>query len=392
MPTRMLPKWPTPSRIALTLILVGIAFAPVARAQEESAEAPSADGVTVSGLFDMYYLYQSHNPPAGHLQTPGRLYYDVRHGAPTLALAELNVKKAPQPGGWGFVATLIAGDIAELNHAGGPVSEDDIGATDTPEGRLRNFQQLFASYQTRGGYTLDIGKFYTPLGFEVTEAPANMNYSHSYPFGILPFYHAGVRVTTPARNGWTFAGYLVNALYNTARAVVNDDNDSKALIGQAAYSNGPLTVTNGLGWGKERINGTDDQDSIFYDGWLTYAATPETTLALNVDYRKDDREAAVAGATYTGVAAYAKHTLNERQYASLRYSRLRSKSEPEGEPSTTVTPWEVTATFEHRFSPAFAARLEIRHDEADAPLYVDGQGAVTERSQDSLLVAGLYTF
>ena len=389
-----------PNRLTIAYLLLGL-LAASAHAQTDSdatastlieADAAEAGGIVVSGLFDFYALYQFNNPPAGTL-LPGRLYYDTRHAQPTLALAELNVSQAPAPGGWGFKATLIAGDIADLNHGGGPVSDDEIGGTNTPEGRLKNLQQLYASYQTAGGYTLDIGKFYTPIGFEVTEAPANMNYSHSVPFNILPFYHAGVRVTTPSRNGLTFAGYVVNALYNTARAGVNDNNDSKALIGQVVYAKGPLTLANNLGWGKERLNGEDDQDSIFYDGWLTYAASPATTLALNIDYRKDDQEGGAPGVKHTGFAVYAKRVLNERQYAVLRYSRLRSKTEPIGETSsTTVTPWEVTATFEHRFTPAFAARVELRHDGASDPSFVNGDGTATRESQDTLLVAGLYSF
>ncbi len=389
-----------PNRLTTAFLILGLLAAgvhaqtdtDVATASTPTETETTDAGVVVSGLFDFYTLYQFQNPPAGTL-LPGRLYYDPRHAQPTLALAELNVSKAPAPGGWGFKATLIAGDIADLNHFGGPVSDDEIGGTNTPEGRLKNLQQLYASYQTAGGYTLDVGKFYTPIGFEVTEAPANMNYSHSVPFNILPFYHAGVRVTTPARNGLTFSGYLVNALYNTARAGVNDDNGSKALIGQVLYANGPLTLANNLGWGKERLNGEDDQDSIFYDGWLTYAASPETTLALNIDYRKDDQDGGASGATYTGVAVYAKQVLNERQYAALRYSQLRAQTEPGGESSTsTVTPWEVTATFEHRFTPAFAARVELRHDGASEPLFVNGDGAATRESQDTLLIAGLYSF
>ncbi|HEY3269108.1 MAG TPA: outer membrane beta-barrel protein [Armatimonadota bacterium] len=388
-------------RCCLPMLAMATALTCTARAQDAAttaeaavtaaASAPSSKPV-ITGLFDFYFLYQFSNPPQHTLLGPGRLYYDAHAKTPTLALAELNVTKAPTPGGFGYKATFMAGDDADLNHGGGPVSATAIGGTDTREGAYKNIQQLFASYQTTSGYTVDLGKFYTPLGYEVTEATGNFNYSHSEVFNIEPIYHAGIRVTTPSYNGVTLAGYVVNSLFNTSRAGLYDDNGAKAYIGQATYAKGPLTLIEGFGTSKDKLNLTNGQKTFLNDFTAVYAVDPKTTLAFNTDYRKDKKTDTVDGAKYFAWAAYAKRAFTPKTAGALRYSRLETKSDPVDGASAKVKPWEATATYEYKVTPAFTTRLEYRHDAANVALYVDGDGAVSKKKDDTVLVAGLYTF
>jgi hypothetical protein len=364
------------------------------------ADAPNYN-IQTSGLIDGYYQYQFNNPKTGLIT--GRIY-DFRSNTPTLSLAELNVFKNPKPGNFGFKATLGAGDTADINAAavaGQPASA-------TYEGRYKNFLQAYGTYSFgSNGSGIDFGKFYTPFGYEVTEANANFNYSHSLPYALLPFYHAGARIYSQNVDGFTGTVYIVRALYDTETAGVGSDVKSPSYVGSINYTDpkGKFVVVETLGGGKDKFNlvAGDTSTNVGGDGIENKALVSDTDFTYNLDAshivglnytyastKPDVKGAGSENVTGQGYAAYYKDQLNAKDAVALRYS---TDSIKEDTVSQTARPWEATATYEIKATSNFTTRFEYRHDGSNvADTFVDSHGNTTKKDQDTVTVAGFFTF
>ena len=246
---------PAPDQPAAAPAPPGTSTAPAAPAA--AAAAPPVNyAIQYNGLIDAYYLFNFNNPKnvsAGG----GEPYYDIRHNSPSLSLAELNVFKTARPSAFGFKATLMTGDTADLNHYDFEGASRGLG-----EARYKNVQQLYGTYALGGGGAgIDFGKFYTPFGYEVTESNANYNYSRSTAYNILPFYHAGARIYTPVPGlaALTATFYLVNGVYNTPTLGVQNDSKRAAYMGQLNYTDpkGKFTLVSELVLGKQKYRRHD---------------------------------------------------------------------------------------------------------------------------------------
>jgi len=393
--------------VALGTVGVGTAYAqeaqptapvdatPASPQPEPAAPTPAPNyNVQTAGLIDGYYEYQFNNPKSATIA--GRPY-DFRHNTPTLSLAELNVFKVAKPGGFGFKATLGAGDTADINGGGNALYE----------GRYKAFLQGYGTYSFDGGAGIDFGKFYTPFGYEVTESNANFNYTHSKAFDLVPFYHSGIRIYTPNMNGLTGTVYVVRSLYNTATAGVADDNKDLAFIGSVNYTDpkGKFVFIESIGGGKDKFNlatgDTSGQVSAFgdvenkvlvSDTDFTYNLDASHIVALNYTYAKTDPDGNSSGvtkATAQGWAAYYKQILTPKTAFAVRYSGNEVKVDGASEKSK---PWEATATYEIKPAANFTTRIEYRHDGSNFESFGDSDGNATKKSQDTLLVAGMFTF
>lgn len=369
---------------------------PASPQPQPAAPAPAPNyNIQTAGLIDGYYEYQFNNPKNGLIA--GRPY-DFRHNTPTLTLGELNVFKVAKPGGLGFKATLGAGDTADVNGGGNPLYE----------GRYKAFLQGYGTWLFgASGAGIDFGKFYTPFGYEVTESNANFNYTHSKAFDLVPFYHTGVRFYSPNMNGFVGTVYIVRALYNTATAGVADDNNNLAYIGSLNYTDpkGKFVFIESLGGGKDKFNlasgdtstqvsalGDVENKNFVSDTDFTYNLDASHIVALNYTYAKTDPDSnafGVAKATGQGWAAYYKQVLTPKTAFAVRYSGNEVKVDGV---SPKTKPWEATATYEIKPATNFTTRFEYRHDGSNVPSFGDSDGNLTKKSQDTVLVAGMFTF
>jgi len=384
----------TAAALAAAFVALGTVAGTAARADDAAAPAPAPNTkIQTSGLLDGYYLYQFNNPKTATIS--GRTY-DFRHNTPTLALAELNVFKVAQPGGFGFKTTLGAGDIADVNGGGSAVYE----------GRYKALLQAYGTYSFEGGAGMDFGKFYTPFGYEVTESNANMNESHSLAFALVPFYHTGVRFYTPNIHGFTGTAYLVRSLFNSVTAGVADDNKDLAYILSLNYTDpkGKFVFIESIGGGKDKYNlvagdtstqvggNNVNNKNIVSDTDVILTPTATQTIGLNYSYVKTDPDQASQGlmkATGQGYAVYYKQVLSPKNSLALRYSSNDIKSDLL---QPKPRPWEATATYEMKTAPNFTTRLEYRHDGSNVSTFTDSSGNSTKKSDDTLTVAGLFTF
>ena len=70
---------------------------------------------------------------------------------------------------------------------------------------------LIAKPKNTHGTEIDFGQFVTSAGAEVIESPSNWNYTRSLLFAwAIPYYHFGLKTTTPINKVVTVGFQLVN--------------------------------------------------------------------------------------------------------------------------------------------------------------------------------------
>lgn len=341
---------------------------------------------TYQGLFDGYFNYDGNSPKGG---SSTGYEYDERTSTPTLSLAELNIAKAaPASGGLAFKTTLIAGDTATLNaDQGNPPGSGQ-------ETRYQNVQQLYISYVTKSGAGADLGKFYTPFGYEVTESNGNYNYSRSFIFtDLLPVYHAGLRIYSPSYKGLTATGYIVKTLQNYVDdgEGVYSPSKSLAFIGSLNYTapSGKFVVIETYGGGSDGSPGSEDK-ALISDTDLT--VTPEAVDTFGLEYtNKQDVINSEPGEQYNGYAGYYRRQLTTPYAVAFRLEKDFQKAS-----FISAHVDSITATFEDKVTKSLLARLEFRHDDvsdADSTFGgFPGGNPGGEKTQNTLSLSGVWTF
>ncbi len=409
----------------------GTTTAPGAPAPAAPAAAPVNYNVQYNGLIDGYYLFNLRNPKnvsAG----AGETYYDDRHNSPTLSLAELNVFKTARPSAFGFKATFMTGDTADLNHFDFEGASHGLG-----EARYKNVQQLYGTYALGGdGAGIDFGKFYTPFGYEVTESNGNYNYSRSTAYNYVPFYHAGARIYTPLPGlaALTATFYLVNGVFNTPTMGVQNDSKRPGYIGQLNYTDpkGKFTLISELGLDKqknplfagtgtpENLSGNTSSKVILNDNNFTYNINANQLFGIDYVYRKLTPDGGPKDTT-SAYAFYYRQALTAKNAFALRFSGAQEKTDgytvftpvtilgpgtlkkslvgftPNDISSVTARPYDLTATYEIKATANFLTRFEYRHDHSNVPTffgasYNGADNTDLKKDQDTLSLSGVFTF
>src|SRR5277367_386447 len=162
------------------------------------------NGTTINMVFDGYYEYNFNNP-IGRVNLLRA--YDVSSNAFSLNQADLVMEHAADPANgkrFGARIDLQFGQATETLQ-GNPANEP------RPE-IYRNIFQAYGTYvvPVGKGLTVDVGKWASSLGIEGNYTKDQMNYSRSFWFDYLPFYHEGVRVGYKWNDKLTLNYWLVN--------------------------------------------------------------------------------------------------------------------------------------------------------------------------------------
>ena len=348
-------------------------------AGEGAADAPAdppADAGTgdflqqiqFSGLVDGYYAF------AFHEEAPALRSFDINHNQFSLSYAEVAIgKPVSDTSRAGFRLDFGAGDTADVVNSFEPGDPDF----------MKHVQQAYVSYLIPAGkgLTFDFGKFVTPHGAEVIEAPANFNYSRGILFGYaIPFYHMGARLAYPATDKVSLTGYLVNGWNN-----VHDNNSAKtvgATVGVTATDQ--ISFSQSYMVGAEQEGNSDDIRHLF-DTLFTYKATPQATVLLNFDYARDKVEG--VDIEWYGLAAYLNYTINDRWAVTPRYEIF--KDDDGFATGLAQTAQSFTLTAEYKIS-GLITRYEFRTDFSDEPFFANGDEL--EKSQSALIFGIMYTF
>jgi Putative beta-barrel porin-2, OmpL-like. bbp2 len=267
--------------------------------EEEEEEGPKFD---IKGAVDAYFL-------AGRAPLPTS-FTNGSNNAFSLGMANIMFSKE---GKVGFMADIAFGPRAEA--ANGYFNAD--GAVSS----LALIKQLFVTYSPTDALKFTFGNFSTYYGYEVIDAPVNVNYSTSYMFSYGPFYHTGIKANLALSDKF---GLMLGVFNDTDTKI--DVVKGKHVGAQLSYSSGKLAAyLNYLG-GRfaEATEATKDIFNNQIDLTATFAASDKFGLGLNIANRalsEKDGETS----SWFGSALYAKYAFSDSFTFGLRAESINDK-------------------------------------------------------------------
>lgn len=270
-----------------------------APAVEEEKEEAKFD---ITGAIDAYYLYSVN-------KMPFTTSFTDKHNSFALGMANIQFSKK---GKVGFMADLAFGPRA--------LSANGYATPDGGISMLSIIKQLYLTYAPTDWLTLTAGNFSTFVGYEVIDAPVNLNYSTSYMFTNGPFYHTGLKANFQLSEKW---GAMIGLFNDTDTKI--DVVPGKHIGAQLSYLAGDLAVYLNYLEGKV-IEGEELSPDLFShqaDVTATYSLG-KTALGLNATYRllaPSDGESA----GWLGAALYANYAVSDNFKPALRAEFISDK-------------------------------------------------------------------
>ena len=349
---------------------------------------------TINLGIDTYYAY-NFNQPVGRVNLLRA--YDVLSNEFSLNQASVIFDHPP--------------DLAEGRRWGGRLDLQFGQATDTLQGNplneprpdiYRNIFQAYGSYvlPLHHGINVDFGKWSSSLGIEGNYTKDQMNYSRSYWFDALPFYHMGLRAGIPVNDRFSVNYWVVNGINQveatngfkdqlfgfTAKPKQSVSWTTNYYLGQEhpdrtpATNCGPIPVQPGLCF--TAIRPAPNGRTHIFDSYGTWQATSKLTFALEGDYMIERlwQNAAPgessAPSHVDGGAGYIKYQLSSKFALATRAEYLSDRGGLfSGIPQALK---ENTVTFDYRVFEGFLMRYEWRRDYSNKPSFLtDVQGVLS---------------
>jgi hypothetical protein len=274
-------------------------------------------------------------------------------------------------------------------------------ATDVMQGSPANeprpqvYRNIFQAYGTYvfpvgTGLTVDFGKFYSGLGFENNYAYDEINYSRSFLFAALPFYHMGFRSTYNVNDKFTAQYWLVNGANQT-----EDFNGWKSSA--FLFSVKPTkTVSWSMNYylGRESRDpsaaATQDGRTHIFDTYASWSPNAKLTLAMEVDDVVSRTFASGPPTRLTGGAGYAQYRFSPKFWLSGRFEYLADR----GGFYTGITQdlKEHTLTATYQPAEGVQLRLEYRRDFSNRPYFTTDVPGSLKKEQNTATMGLLWWF
>ncbi len=300
-------------------------------------------GATLNYMFDGYYEYDF-NHPIGRIQYLRA--YDVLSNS--FSINQADVMFALDP------------NVAAGRRYGVRLDLQFGQATDTLQGNPANevrpqiYRNIFQAYGTYvvpvgKGLTVDFGKWASPLGIEGNYTKDQVNYSRSFFFDYLPFYHMGVRASYKVNDKLAVNYWLVNGTNQSeptnsykdelfgfiAHPAKNISWTMNYYIGQdhpdvSQATNCAVPLQPGLC--VKEINPAPDGKAHIFDSYVTWNATPKLTFSAEGDYviSREWANAAPgessAPSLVDGGAAYARYQWRPRMALGGRFEYFSDRN------------------------------------------------------------------
>lgn len=377
-------------------------------AQTSSAPVISADdrknldflsSTTLNLGLDTYYAYNFNNP-VGRVNLLRA--YDVLSNEFSLNQASVVVEHAP--------------DVAAGRRWGGRLDLQFGQATDTLQGNpaneprpeiYRNIFQAYGSYiaPVGKGLNIDFGKWGSSLGIEGNYTKDQINYSRSFWFDFLPFYHMGARVSLPLNQKFALNYWIVNGTNQveatngfkdelfgfTAAPVKNVNWTMNYYFGQEhpdrtpAANCGPIPVQPGLCF--TAISPAPNGRTHIFDSYVTWQATPKLLVALEGDYfierlwKNAAPGQSSAPSHVDGGAAYLQYQLSRKFVVGTRAEYMSDRGGLFSGLSQSLK--ENTITFDYKVAHGFLMRYEWRRDFSNQPSFLSDVQGVLKKDQST---------
>src|SRR6266581_1104364 len=377
------------------------------RAAPSQTLVSSADGKTLDFLHDTtlnltvdgYYAYNFNNP-VGRVNLLRA--YDVLSNEFSLNQASIIFERAP--------------DLSQGRRFGGRLDLQFGQATDTLQGNPANeprpqiYRNIFQAYGTYiapvgSGLTLDFGKWSSSLGLENNYTKDQMNYSRSYYFDFLPFYHTGIRANyrvndrlalnywlvngtnqAEATNGFKdeLFGFVVkprNSITWTFNYYLGQEHPDRIVVSPV----NPIPVQPGLSF--QAIRPAPDGRLHIFDSYVMWQLSPKWTMAVEGDYviehlwRNEALPRSSATSHVAGGAVYARYQLTQKLGVAERAEYLSDRGGLFS--GLTQALKETTATLDYKLDDAFLMRYEWRRDFSNQRSFLTDRQGVLSKQQNT---------
>jgi hypothetical protein len=354
--------------------------------------------MTINAMLDGYYEYNT-NAPIGRVNYLRA--YDVSSNSFSLNQADLVVESAPDP-----ATDKRVGMRLDLQYG---------QATSTLQGNPANelrpdvYRALFQAYGTYvfpvgKGLTVDFGKWASSLGIEGNYTKDQLNYSRSYWFNYLPFYHTGIRAKYVVNDELAINAWITNGTQQTEAF----NNYKDQLLGFV------LTPTPAVTWTFNYYQGQEHPDVIYLqspgpgqqnlpnqqgtyilpianppdgklqitDSYVTWQVSKAITLAAEADYVQERLYSYSMPQHVTGGALYGGYQLTPKVALAARVEYLADVGGLfSGTPQYLK---EGTLTLDYRPADGFLMRGEFRRDQSNQHYFLGSSLGVLEASQPTI--------
>jgi hypothetical protein len=361
-------------------------------------------GTTINLTIDGYYSY-NFNRPVGRINLLRA--FDVSSNSFSLNQATVVIERAP--------------DLQEGRRFGARLDLQYGQATETLQGSAANeprpqaYRPVFQAYGTYiapigSGLTVDFGKWASALGYENNYTKDQINYSRSYWFNFLPFYHFGFRTGYNVSDKLNVAYWLVNGVQQSedfngfkSQAVLLTVKPAKAFSWSINYYTGiegrdtrPL-LNPGLpalptqpGLSTDVIRFAPEGRLHILDSYATWNATAKLTLVAEGDYVINRVLKNSPPARVYGGALYARYQLAPKFALAGRAEYL---SDQNGLFSgTDQILKETTITADYKLADGFLARGEWRRDFSNKPFFLTDTPGLLKKEQNTATLGLIWWF
>jgi hypothetical protein len=357
---------------------------------------------TINLGLDGYYAY-NFNSPVGRVNLLRA--YDVLSNNISLNQASVIFERAP--------------GVSHGRRFGARLDLQFGQATDTLQGNPANeprpqiYRNIFQAYGTYiapigNGLTLDVGKWSSSLGVENNYTKDQMNYSRSYYFDFLPFYHMGIRANYQLNDRLALSYWLVNGT-NQAEATNGFKDELFGFVAKPRTSItwtvnyylgqehpdrivvspvSPIPVQPGLSF--QAIRPAPDGRLHIFDSYVMWQVSPRWTVVLEGDYvierlwRNEAPGRSSAPSHVAGGAVYARYQFTPRLGVAGRAEYLSDRGGLFS--GLTQALKETTATFDYKVGDGFLMRYEWRRDFSNQPTFLTNSQGVLSKKQNTASV------
>jgi hypothetical protein len=374
----------------------GVAETPAAAAPKVTADL--LRGMTINAMLDTYYEY-NFNSPVGRVNYLRA--YDVSSNSFSLNQADLVVESAADP-----AAGKRLGMRLDLQYGQATSTLQGNPANELRPDVYRNIFQAYGTYvlPVEKGLTVDFGKWASSLGLEGNYTKDQLNYSRSYWFDYLPFYHTGARAKLAitdqvALNAWITNGTQQSEPFNNYKdwlfGLVLTPNPAVSWTlnyyqGQehpdVVYLQNPTPAQQNLpneqGTYIVPIANPPDGKLQITDSYLTWQASKALTLAAEADYVQQRLYSYSSPERVEGGAFYAGYQLSSAFAFAARVEYLADIGGLFSGTSQYLK--EGTLTLDYRPTDGLLIRGELRRDQSNRPYFLGHTQGLLEAAQPTI--------
>jgi hypothetical protein len=362
-------------------------------------------GTTLNFYFDGHYGW-NFNQPVGRVNLLRA--NDVLSNNFTLNQVGLILERAP--------------DVAAGRRYGGRLDLMYGVNTETMQGGTQNeprpqvYRNIFQAYGSYvfplgSGLTVDFGKFYSALGFENNYAYDEINYSRSFYFNYLPFYHMGVRTTynfsakvsgqywlvNGANQTEDFNGFKSNALLFTLKPAKTISWNLNYYVGQEsrdlvpAYNPTIPALPTQPGLSVTPVPGPKpDGRTHIFDTYASWSPTGKFTAAGEFDYVLGRQFAFSPPGRVVGGVGYLQYHFTPKFYLAGRFEYLKDRGGLFSGATQDLKEHTITATYQ--FIDGFQLRLEHRRDFSNRPFFLTDTPGLLRSEQNTATIGLIWWF